>query len=253
MWEEGFGQLTVYPNHRGVFEFQVLATTAGGVYSFFQFNIEIKCVSSSTNVQWLYNNLPSSQEFLKNTGVKTFFTIENLMSSVYNNDVRCPIESFELETVEYGYYSYDEIPLSELEEDDELRVRFNYDNRTDLMSDINFDTDIALTNGQVESIYNSVLIKVTAAGGAFSRRWFYSKLIVCKTETLSLVQDSIWNYEHTIRLTDESVELNWSQFFQSDDPYCPPLNMKVYANSFLDSVYDEYYYDRYESIPFFTP
>lgn len=212
LWEEGFGQLTVYPNHRGVFEFQVLATTAGGVYSFFQFNIEIKCVSSSTNVQWLYNNLPYEQEFLKNTGVKTFFTIENLMSSVYNNDVRCPIESFELET-ETENIEYDEIPLSELPEDDELRVRFNYDNRTDLMSDINFDTDIALTNGQVESIYNRVMIKVTAAGGAFSRRWFYSNLIVCKTETLSLVQDSIWNYEHTIRLTDEPVELNWSQFF----------------------------------------
>ena len=94
--------------------------------------------------------------------------------------------------------------------------------RTDLMSGLNIDTTVSLTDGTVVDVPYSFAIKATAKGGFSNFKAINSKIVVCGSETLSPDQASFSN-SLDIGPSATTFTVNVVPWFSSNDPYCPPL------------------------------
>jgi len=93
--------------------------------------------------------------------------------------------------------------------------------RSDLMSGINIDTTVPLTDGTVIDVPYSFAIKATASGGFSHWKAFNSKIIVCGIETLSPDQAT---YSHSLDIGPSATTftVDVASWFSSNDPHCPP-------------------------------
>jgi len=92
-----------------------------------------------------------------------------------------------------------------------------------LMSGLNIDTTVPLTDGTVVDVPHSFAIKATAKGGFSHWKAIDSKIVVCGFEVISRVDEI--NYAKTLDIGPSATvfSVDAAAMFSSNDTFCPPI------------------------------
>ena len=95
--------------------------------------------------------------------------------------------------------------------------------RIDLMSGLNIDTTVPLTDGTVVDVPHSFAIKATAKGGFSHWKAIDSKIIVCGFEAISRVDEIDFTKTLDIGPSAAVFSVDAAAIFSSNDTFCPPI------------------------------
>jgi len=93
---------------------------------------------------------------------------------------------------------------------------------------ISIDTDLELTDGFVSNFFYDVTYEATTAGGNVISKDINIRLVICENEVISLVNATDKVYELWLdQPTAETITEPALEWFESNDPYCPPIRVVI--------------------------
>jgi hypothetical protein len=150
--------------------------------------------------------------------VLTISQIENLFRVSDASLTRCPVETYEIRNSDG----------TSVNTNDRLWSLLEMANRPDDNSDIDIQTNIALTDGRVVEQEFDFKIKATARGGNSISMSIEVIIVVCGSEVITLVDQATYSRSVVIAPNDVAFQLSSESFFQTSDVYCPPIYYNLY-------------------------